>query len=77
MGLTMIQYFCKIYHLLTVKYLHRWRRYQGWLEVFAESRLTGPEWRQQAWRQSAWYEPRTGRSVDYLVEYGYSKISKT
>lgn len=67
----------KIQRLVIVKYIHRWRRYQGWLEVFAESRLTGPEWRQQAWQQSAWYEPRTGRSVEYLIEYGYDKFSKT
>lgn len=75
--LTIPQSLRKIQRLITVKYIHRWRRYRAWIEVFAESRLTGPDWRRQAWRQSAWYEPRTGRSVEYLVEYGYGKISKT
>jgi hypothetical protein len=67
----------KLYRILRFRYWERWRRYQGWIQVFEESRLTGPEWRQQAWQQSAWYEPRTGRSVEYLETYGRDKISKT
>jgi hypothetical protein len=73
MGLTMK----KFLRIIRIRYWERWGRYRGWLRVFEESKLTGSEWRQQAWRQSAWYEPRTGRSVEYLEAYGHGQISKT
>jgi hypothetical protein len=66
----------KLYRILRFRYWERWRRYKNWLQVFEESKLTGPEWRRQAWRQSAWYEPRTGRSVEYLEAYGHGQIRK-
>lgn len=59
----------KYWHKIRVRYIQRWSRYQGWLAVFQESKLIGPEWKRQAWRQSAWYEPKTGRSVEFLEQF--------